>query len=190
MAEKAHVTSVDAIEEFRSHLVLYLSKARPTLEEVSSDVTRMRLWLENDQRTTLEGLLRRRTKDLEQAQVALSSARMAALRSETSAEQMAVQRSRRALEETEGKLKRMKQWNREFDSRVEPLARQLEKLHTFLANDLGQAVAQLSRVVQALDSYADVAAPATGATAGPTSPQSSAESSAAGAEGSSSGGAA
>ncbi len=175
MPEKAHVTSVDAIEEFRSHLVLYASKARPTLEEVSSDVTRMRLWLENDQRMALEGLMRRRAKELEQAQATLSSARMATLRSETSAEQMAVQRSRRALEEVEGKLKRLKNWNREFDSRVEPLARQLEKLHTFLANDTVQAVAYLARVVESLASYADVAAPNTAGQTSATSTPASAE---------------
>src|SRR5262245_35181698 len=105
MGEKAQVTAVAAIDEFRSQLVIYLSKARPTLEEVSADVVRLRGWLETDQRLALEGLVRRRTKELEQAQAALSSARMAVLRSESGAEQMAVQRSRRALEEAEGKLK-------------------------------------------------------------------------------------
>jgi hypothetical protein len=176
MAEKAHVTSVQAIEEFRSHLVVYTSKARPTLEEVSADVVRMRMWLESDHRMALEGLARRRTKELEQAQAALSSARMATLRSETSAEQMAVHRARRALEEVEGKLKRLKHWNREFESRVEPLARQLEKLHTFLANDTVQALAQLARVVETLSSYADAPAPAADGSANPTSAQSPAES--------------
>ena len=170
MAEKAQVTAVDAIDEFRSHLVQYVAKARPTLEEVSADVVRLRGWLESDQRMALEGLVRRRTKELEQAQAALSSARMAVLRSETSTEQMAVQRSRRALEEAEGKLKRIKHWNREFDSRVEPLARQLEKLHTFLANDMVRAAAHLARIVEMLWAYTDAIAPAA---AGPTTATSS-----------------
>ncbi len=42
MPERAHVTSVDALESFRANLIIYLSKARPTLEEVSADVQRMR----------------------------------------------------------------------------------------------------------------------------------------------------
>lgn len=159
MAEKAQVTEVAAIDDFRSQLVIYMAKARPTLEEVSADVARLRSWLETDQRMALEGLMRRRTKELEQAQAALSSARMTVLRSESGAEQMAVQRSRRALEEVEGKLKRLKRWSREFDTQVEPLARQLEKLHTFLANDMVLAVAHLSRVVEMLWAYTDVAAP-------------------------------
>jgi hypothetical protein len=156
MPEKANVTSVEAIEEFRAQLVVYVSKARPALEEVSSDVLRLRLWLENDQRMALEGLARRRRKELDQAQAALTSARMAIIKHETSAEQLAVSRARRALEDSETKLRRVKYWDREFSTLVEPMAKQLEKLHTVLANDMGKAAAQLSRVVQTLTQYADI----------------------------------
>ncbi len=86
MADKAHVTSLDAISAFRSDLLVYISKARPTLEEVSAEVLRTRMWLENEQRTQLEAELRRRARDLEQAQQALFSSRISSLREETAAE--------------------------------------------------------------------------------------------------------
>ena len=54
MAERAHVTSVEAIKDFRSNLIVYLAKARPALEEVSSDMMRTRLWLESDQQSHWE----------------------------------------------------------------------------------------------------------------------------------------
>jgi multidrug resistance efflux pump len=168
MSGKANVASVEAIEDFRTHLILYVSKARPALEEVSSDVLRLRLWLENDHRTVLEALVRRRHKELEAAQAALSSARMAVIKHETSAEQIAVVRARRNLEEAERKLKRLKYWDREFASVVEPLAKQLDKLHTLLAHDLGQAAAHLSHVTSLLAAYADVASPGTAELAAPT----------------------
>ncbi len=76
MPQKAHVTSVEALEAFRSSLIVYVSKARPTLEEVTADVLRTRLWLETEQRTHWEGQVRRRAKELEQAQAALFSARI------------------------------------------------------------------------------------------------------------------
>ena len=123
MAERAHVSSVDALEAFRATLVIYLSKARPALEEVSSDILRTRMWLQNDQRMHWETQVRRRTKELEQAQQAVSSARMSDFRQNISTEQLAMQRARRALDEAEAKLKRLKWWNREFDSRVQPLAK-------------------------------------------------------------------
>ena len=159
MAERAHVTSVDAIEAFRTTLVIYLSKARPVLEEVSSDILRLRMWLQNDQRMHWEGQVRRRAKILEQAQQALSSARMSRLHQGGTAEQMAVHKAKHALEEAEGKLKQLKYWNREFDGRVEPLVKQLQKLHTFLANDLVHAAAYLTQTVNTLAAYAEVAPP-------------------------------
>src|SRR5437870_4922308 len=105
MPDKAHVTSVEVVESFRASLILYLSKARPALEEVSADVLRTRLWLENDQRLHWEGQVRRRGKILEQAQQALSSARMSNLAQAGSAELMAFHKAKRAFEEAEAKLK-------------------------------------------------------------------------------------
>ena len=157
MPEQAHVSSVEALEAFRTSLILYLNKARPTLEEVSSDVLRMKLWLENDQRVHWENQVRRRIKELEQAQQALSSAQMSNLRDATAAEQMAVHKARRAREEAETKLKTLKKWDREFESRVEPLAKQLQKLHTLLSHDMLQANAYLLQAITTLAAYAETA---------------------------------
>lgn len=160
MPTRAHVTSVEALEVFRAALIIYLSKARPTLEEVSAEVTRTRLWLENDQRLLWEGQLRRRTKVLEQAQQALFGAKMSNLREPSVEEQMAVRKARNAVEEAEAKLKRIKMWSREFDRHVDPLVRQLEKLNTVLTHDMANAVAHLAHTVKTLADYAGTAPPA------------------------------
>ena len=160
MPQKAHVTSVDALEAFRANLINYVSKARPTLEEVSADVVRAKQWLQNEQRTRLEAQVRRRDKELEEAQQALFSARIANLREESTAEQSLFHRARRALDEAQEKLRVLKNWNREFDTRVDPLVKQMEKMHTILANDLSQAVVYLGEAIRTLDSYAGIQAPA------------------------------
>jgi hypothetical protein len=175
MPQKAHVTSVDAIEAFRSNLINYVSKARPTLEEVTADVLRLKSWLQNEQRTHWEAQVRRRSKDLEEAQQALFSARISNLRDESTAEQTAYHRARRALDEALEKLRVLKNWNREFDSRLDPLVKQMEKLHTLLANDLTLAVAYLAEVVQTLASYAAMPAPSASAAGEPAAPASAAE---------------
>lgn len=159
MPQRAHITSVEALETFRSQLIVYVSKARPTLEEVSSEVLRLRLWLQNEQRTHWEGMVRRRTKELEQAQAALFSARISILQEETSVEQMAYHRAKRALEEAHGKLRTLKNWTREFDSRADPLVKQTEKLHTVLANDMVKAVAYLTEAINTLAAYSEVKPP-------------------------------
>ena len=171
MPDRAHVTSVDALESFRASLIVYLSKARPTLEEVSADVQRTRGWLEGEQRTYWESEFRRRSRALDEAQAALFSSRISKLREISGAEQMAVQRAKRALDEADAKLRVVKQWNRVFDNRVDPLVKQMEKLHTVLANDMVKAVADLAQTIDALHNYAGIipspttgAAPAEGST--------------------------
>ena len=160
MPERAHVTSVDALEAFRANLIIYLTKARPTLEEVSADVQRMRGWLEGEQRTHWENEVRLRSRALQEAQAALFSSRLSTFRETSAAEQMAVQRTKRALEAAEGKLRVLKQWNRVFDNRVDPLVKQMEKLHSVLAHDMVQAVAFLAQAIRTLDKYAEAPAAA------------------------------
>jgi hypothetical protein len=172
MPDRAHVTSVDALESFRANLIIYLSKARPTLEEVSSAVQRTRGWLENEQRAHWEGELRRRSRALEEAQQALFSSKLSSFRETSAAEQMAVQRAKRALDEAEAKLRVLKQWSRVYDNRVDPLVKQMEKLHTVLAHDMVQAVAYLAQAVSTLDAYAEVAPPASAPVATPPGGQS------------------
>jgi hypothetical protein len=106
-----------------------------------------------------ENELRRRARALEEAQQALFSAKLSNLREASALEQMAVQRTKRALDDAEAKLRTLKQWNRVFDSRVWPLVKQMEKLHTVLTNDMVKAVAFLTQAISTLDEYAEVAPP-------------------------------
>ena len=159
MPERAHVRSIDALEAFRANLIVYLSKARPTLEEVSAAVQRPRGWLEGEQRTHWEGEFRRRTQALQEAQQALFSSKLSSFRETSATEQMAVQRTKHAVEEAEGKLRVLKQWSRVYDNRVGPLVKQMVKLHTVLAHDMVQAVAFLAQAVNTLDAYAEGAPP-------------------------------
>jgi hypothetical protein len=159
MADRAHVTSTEAIDQFKGNLVVYVSKAKLLLENACDEVFRMRTWLQSEQRMFWENQVRRRQKILENAQQALFSAGMAKLREPTAAERTAVSRAKRALTEAEDKLRLVKQWSREFDNRIEPQVRQLETLRTMLSNDMPKAVAHLVQVIRALEAYAGVAPP-------------------------------
>lgn len=154
MPQKANVTSVDALAAFRSTLVLYINKARPALDEVGAEVVRTRSWLEDEKKNYWVNEMKRCSRAMEEAQQALLSARMSNLRDESHAEILAVHRAKRSRDEAEAKLRVVRQWNREFDSRVQPLLKQTEKLHTILANDMVQALAYLSQAIQTLEAYA------------------------------------
>jgi hypothetical protein len=158
MPEKAHVSSIDAIESFRAALLIYLNKARPVLDDACGEVVRTREWLRSDRRLFWEDQLRRRTRDLEQAQQALFSAEIANLRAPSTSELLAVQRTKRSVQVAQEKLKIIKRWTRDLDNRVEPLVKQLEQLRGVLSQELPKAAAHLSQVQKSLDAYANVTA--------------------------------
>ncbi len=159
MPQQARITSLEAVERFRARLILYRERAARALDEISDAVTRTRLWLENDAQRVWENEIRRRTRELEQRRQEAFSARLSELRETSTAQQAAVQKARRALREAEDKLQRVKHWQRHFDHRVEPAARQVEKLRHTLGPDLGRAIAWLNEVMRTLSAYAEIRTP-------------------------------
>src|SRR5687768_4109542 len=153
MADHAHVSSIETIEAFRAELLGFLSRMRPILEDACDDVTRTREWIENDRRVYWENQARRRERILEDAQQALFSAKLSNLRDVRTAEQMAVLKARRSVEEAHAKLRRIRKWIRDFDNKVQPLLKELEHLRSLLASDLPRAALGLAQVVKKLEAY-------------------------------------
>ena len=170
MPPRAHVTSVAAIEDFRANRLVYLSKARPVMDEVGSEVTRLRIWLQQDQPRFWESQIRRRSQDVQEAQQAVFTASIATYRRDPVPTQLALRKAKQLLEEADTKLRRVKKWSNNFDSELSPLARQLERLNSLLANNLPQAVAGLAQTINTLHAYSEVGQlPAAPATAPPPS---------------------
>lgn len=159
MPESAQVRSIDSVDAFRSSLIVFHAKARPVLDEISSDLRRTQLWLETDRLLHWQREAIRRTRVLEAAQQALLSARIATFRDATPVEQNAVHAARRSLEEAQDKLHTLKRWIREFGPRTEPLARQVGSLDSVLTQDVPRAIAWLTQVVRLLEDYADTGRP-------------------------------
>jgi len=168
MADRAQVTSVEAIESFRASLIVYLSKARPTVEEVSNEVVRTRAWLQSDRRRYWEHEMRLRRRALEEAEQELFTAMLSQLSEATAEQQRVVHQAKHAVNEADDKLHLLKKWDRELENRSEPLLKQVEQLQGFLTSDMARAVAHLAQVVKTLDAYAGAAAP--GAAAGSADP--------------------
>ena len=154
MVEKAHLTSVEALDTFRNRMILYLEKATNVLDEVSSEVRGTMVWLEDRQKPYWEQQVRRRSRALEEAQHEIFGARLSQFKQSTDAQQMAVHRAKRALREAEEKLRRVKLWIRRYQSDVEPLGREVEKLRTVLVQDLKKGTQHLYRILKTLDGYA------------------------------------
>ena len=156
MPDRAKVTSLEALEDFRAKLIVYRDKAARVLDEVSEEVTRARLWLETDRPAHWQNQIKLRTRELERAQQELFSAQLSGLRDASYTQQAAVQKCRRTIRDAEDRIKLVKQWQRQFDQRVESPARQVEKLRHSLSTDLGQAVAWLNEATKTLTDYAEL----------------------------------
>ena len=159
MAERAQVTSVEAVELFRADLIVFLTKARSVLEEACDEVLRTRQWVQNDQRRLWEHEIKVRARKQEEARAELFRAQLSQFQESSSLQQMAVHRADRALREAEAKLAILKKWDRELENRTDPLVKQLTQVHGFFITDMTQAVAYLAQVVKTLEAYAAVAAP-------------------------------
>ncbi len=159
MAERSYVSSVEAIEAFRAAVIVFLSKARPALEEISNEVMRTGLWLENDQRNHWIKEIKILTRKVEEAQQELFGARLSKIQQATAAQEMALHRARRKLREAEEKQALTRKWSRELENRTQPLLKEVEQLHTFVTTDMAHAVQYLAQVVKTLEAYAGIVAP-------------------------------
>ena len=153
MSDRAEVTSIDAIADFRAALLIYISKVRPLLDDSADEVNRTRDWLRVTQRVYWENQVKIRTRELTDAQQALFSAELAKLRAATNAEIIAVQKARRALAVAEEKLRLLKQATSSFEKEAVTRLKQIENLRSVVATDLQDGVHFLERIIGVLDRY-------------------------------------
>lgn len=156
MADQAQVTSFEALEIFRTNLILFLSKTRIPVDEAGGEIRRTQGWLQNDQRLFWEREIRKRRRTLDQAEAELLNAKMSNLRDNLSVELMAARRAKKAYVEAEEKLQNVKRWSRNFESCVAPLAKKLESLRGVLDHELPKAVSFLLELQKTLESYAEI----------------------------------
>jgi hypothetical protein len=161
MADRAQVTSVEAVESFRADLIVFQSKIRAVLEEACDEVLRAKVWVQTDRRRYWKAEARRRSGTLEKARADLSSARLSQFNESTTLPMMLVQRAERADQAARAKMAVLKKWDRELENRTDPLLKQVTQLQWFIAKDMAQAVAYLAKMERTLEAYADVAQPGT-----------------------------
>ena len=161
MAEQAKITSLEALEYFRQRLIVFQSKAQQVLDEVRDEIKRTRNWLQLEQPRYWETEFRKRRIKLEHAESELMTARFSEFVDSPVTRQMAVRKAKEALAEAEMKLRKLKMWNSEFEGQVTPYLMKLERIRTWLTEDLIKANSFLHRAQTTLEDYADATTPMT-----------------------------
>jgi len=152
---EANVRSIETLETFRASMIVFLTKARRSIDQVGEEVQRTRNWLDQDQKLHWQTELKKRTRAMEQAQQELVTARYSTLRASTTMQEVAVRKAKAAVQEADEKLRRVKGWIRSFDSSVDPLLKKVESLRSYLEHDIPKAIATLSQTQRALAAYTD-----------------------------------
>ncbi|GAT35435.1 hypothetical protein TSACC_3501 [Terrimicrobium sacchariphilum] len=176
MSDQAKVSSIEAIEEFRSRVIVYVNQAHSRLDEVGDEVRRTRSWLQTEQRMHWEGEIRRRKRVLDQAEAELMNSRLSSMKDSNTLQMLAVTRARLSLQEAEGKLLNVKRWFRVYESQVSPLLKKLESLRSVLDREMPKALAYLLQIENALEAYAESGPVAAAVHEAPVSPHPSPES--------------
>lgn len=155
MAESANIRSIEAIEAFRSKLIVYSHRAENTIDEVSEELKRLRQWLQHDGPTFWKREAQQRKRKLDDAQHLLFGARLSPARESTSSERLAVDKAKRRYDEAADKLQALRMWNSKFDHAAAPLIKELGKFSTTLDAEMPKATAHLKQVVTTLSEYAE-----------------------------------
>lgn len=154
MTRPAQVRSIEALDAFRSTLVVYRDQAGRILDDVHHDAIRTRTWLETDAQLHWRHLIRQRAKLLAQAEQELLTARLSGHPEAVQDRRMAVQRAKTALAEAETGLAHVQHWLRRYDTEVLSRLKSVAQLRILLANDLEQALGFLAGATTTLAQYA------------------------------------
>lgn len=167
-ATNARVTSIDALDDFRAKLLVYVTRARRLLDDVNDDVIRTRAWLQSDRLPYWKKQVWLKQKELAAADQELMTARLSDMPEAVQARRMVVNKCKAALSETEERLERVKKWLKQYGTAVEPKAKVVIQMRQVVDHDLAKAVAFLAQAASTLNDYAEIrkAAPPAGDSAG------------------------
>jgi hypothetical protein len=167
-ASNARVTSIDALDDFRARLLVYLERARRLLDDVNDDVVRTRVWLQSDRLPFWKKQVWIKQKALAMADQELMTARLSDMPEAVQARRMVVNRRKSELRETEERLERVKKWIKAYSSVVEPKTKVVVQMRQLVDHDMRKAIAFLEQAAVTLTDNAEIrtGAPASGDSAG------------------------
>ncbi len=154
MSSGAKVSSIDALESFRSSLLLYLTRSRSVLDEVTQDIVRTRIWLETDRRVHWKRQIRLSSAAAAQAEQELMTARLSGDSGAILDRRRAVAKARDAFRRAEEGRDRVRRWLLRYATDVEARAALPRRLQHMLSNEGNRAVHFLETSAAILRDYA------------------------------------
>ena len=168
MGKTAHLTSIDAVRDFRMALSDYEHDTREALTQLLLELQRAVDWVEHDRATYWPGQVRRASDAVVRARQDLERCEMA-IRAEDRRscheQRLALEQARQRLRLAEQKTRSLRQWRVAVGQEADKVRSRLLKMMNFLDTDFPRALASLGRILAALEKYTDRVHPAGGGAA-------------------------
>ncbi len=158
MAESARVESIESLKLFKRALWKFQENASIALGEAESEISRVLMWLEGEQRTYWNSEVRKRQEAVMRAKEALRQKQL--FKSPTGGrqsdvdEQKALQLAQRRLAEAEQKVLAVKKYTQHLRREMMMYKGQVQRITTVVMADIPQAAHDLETIIQRLEAYA------------------------------------
>lgn len=158
----AGVHSVAALEELKNVIAKFQTEAKEALAVTEMAVNRSLEWFQNDLLKQWQSEYRKREEAVTNARADLERCRMQSFGDRTpdcTDQKVALKKAQLRLEEAEQKIKAVKKWSRVLEEEVGEYRGPAQELGNVIAGELPKAVADLNRMLLALEAYMSVKAP-------------------------------
>jgi hypothetical protein len=162
MSSQADVRSIDALKDFRVALALYEEDTLAALGAVEAEVRRTGQWLMQDRPVYWQEQIKRRREEVTAAKSEVFRRQLQKKPdySPSMSEPMEILRKAEAsLQEAEKRLTLVRKWQPLFQQAVLEYHGSIQRIKELAASDVPRAVNLLSRLIDALEAYLQLAPP-------------------------------
>lgn len=158
VADPAHVTSIDAIAEFRGALRVFEADAAQAILTLDEQTRRALNWLDNEAPAYWRQEVRRCSDQLARTRSALETCRMRTVAGQRSAcleEIEAFRAAQRKLRAAEEQIDVVRQWAQRVRRELDDYRGRTMGLRMALERDVPKTLGLLERTISSLDAYAE-----------------------------------
>lgn len=159
----ANVRDIAAMREFRVSLLTFIDDASLAVQSMMMELQKSFEWIEHDRPQYWNIQVRRGFDSVDQTRSAMNSCLMrtvAGHRPSCIVEKQAYAQAKRRLQHCQDQLKYVKKVANRLRHDADEFRGRLATLQTMLENDLPKAAAMLEKAIEVLESYAEIARPA------------------------------
>lgn len=161
----AGVHSISALEDFKASLATFETEGKESLSVIGMDVRRGLDWFTHDLLKHWQTQVRKREDEVTNAKADLERCRMQKYGDRTpdcTDQKVALKKAQARLEEAQHKVQAVKKWSRVLEEEAEEYRTQSQQLDALFGGEMPKALAEMGRMLTALEAYIGVKAPSGG----------------------------